>query len=360
MEYRAEFYDYIEVLVSRSASDLHCIVGSKPMFRVYRELMPFIQKAELTEKDIEAFLNLIVKDLVGNPVAYVKENKHLLFSYQHETKTGKKLNFRCVAYLESGNLALAMRLIPLVEKTLEELNLPPILSSIMNRPQGLFLVVGPAGNGKSTALASMIQDCNVSQNKHILTIEDPIEFIFENKRSIISQREIPRDAVDFRSALDTALRADADVLMIGEMREVETMKVMMTAAEVGHLALSTVHANSAASTVDRIIDSFPPLQQQQVVNQFASSLLGVCSIRLLPRISGGLIPACEILLNTTAVSNIIRERRNSGLNSVIQTSSADGMMSLEQSLANLVKKGEIALEVAQNYAPDRVLLSRYL
>lgn len=362
MEYRKELFEYIETLVARNASDLHLISDAKPTFRVYRELNPFIQKEALIESDVESFLGLITENLNldSQPLEYLKKNKKLLFSYKHKTSSEKILNFRCTAYLEGGRVAIAMRLIHLIEKSLEDLNLPPILGKVMESPQGLFLVTGPSGNGKSTALAAMINHLNNVAKKHILTIEDPIEYIFSNKKSIITQLEIPSDGNDFRSSVDLSLRTDSDVIMIGEMREVETIKAMMTAAEVGHLALSTVHSNSAYSTIDRIVDSFEAGKQKQIANQLSGSLLGVCSIRLLPRISGGLIPACEILLNNNAVSNLIREGRTAAILTAIQTGSDQGMISLEKSLADLVKKGEITLDVAHKNAPDKRLVERYL
>lgn len=359
MNYQKELQDYVDTLVSRDASDIHLMVNTKPIFRVYRELTPFIQKDILTKDDIISFLKIITNGQHESG-ADIYEKKHLLFSYQHQTTTGKKVNFRVTAYLERGSISIAMRLIKDKIFTIEELNLPPILKNFMLEKSGLFLVVGPAGNGKSTSLATMLQYCNDNYRKHILTIEDPIEFIFHNNKSIITQREVPSDAETFRQGLDSALRADADILMIGEMRETATMRSVMTAAEVGHLALSTVHANSASSTINRIIDSFPETQQRQISHQLAFSLVGICSIRLIKRKSGGLIPACEILINTSAVANLIRENRVTSINTAIQTGRGEGMISLEHSLAELVKKDEIALESAQIYADDNKILMKYL
>ena len=360
MEHKKDLQDYIDTLVSRAGSDIHIIVGSKPMFRVQRELVPFIQKEVITQEDVLAFFQIIAGADIGELEALLREQKHLMLSYAHTSAGDKEVNFRVTVYYEMGNIAIAMRLIQETERTIEELNLPVMLKEVMQEPSGLFLVVGGTGNGKSTALAAMVTHCNEALRKHILTIEDPIEFIFKDRKSVITQREVPRDAVSFRSALDSALRADADILMIGEMREIETMKAVMTAAEVGHLVLSTVHANSTYGAVNRIMDSFPPAQQQQIAHQLAGSLLGVCSVRLLPRVSGGLIPACEILINTNAVSNLIRERRIESIKTTIQTGKEEGMVSLEQSLADLVKRGEIALEVATLHASNEQVLSRYL
>ena len=352
--------DYVDTLVSRAGSDIHIIVGNKPMFRVQRELVPFIQKAAITEKDSREFFRIIAVSSVVNAQEVLQRKRHLMFSYAHTLSGGAEVNFRVTVYYEMGNIAIAMRLIQETERTVEDLNLPPVLKEVMQEPSGLFLVVGAAGNGKSTTLAAMLTHCNNTLRKHVLTIEDPVEFIFQDRKSIITQREVPGDAASFRSGLDSALRADADILMIGEMREIETMKAVMTAAEVGHLVLSTVHANSTFGAVSRIVDSFPPEQQRQVAHQLSASLLGVCSVRLLPRKSGGLIPACEILINTNAVANLIREGRIESIKSSIQTGREEGMVSLEMSLADLVKRDEIALETAKLYASSEQVLSRYL
>ena len=360
MEYGKELQDYIDTVVAREGSDIHLIVNSKPLFRVRRELVPFIQKEQLTEEDTAAFFRVIAGSRFSNPMETLKEKKYLLFSYRRDTTGDRFINFRVTVYLERNNVAIAMRLIKDGERTIDELKLPPILKSVLQEPNGLFLTVGPVGSGKSTTLAALVNHCNNTLRRHILTIEDPIEFLFTNKKSVITQREVPSDVSTFRSGLDSALRADADILVIGEMRETATMQAVMTAAEVGHLVLSTVHANSASGVVHRIVDSFPHQQQRQIAHQLADALFGICSMRLLPRISGGLIPVCEIMLNTDAVGNLIRENRTASLETVIQTSRDDGMISLENSLADLVREGEISLEVATLYARDKRVLKRYL
>ena len=360
MEYTKELQDYIDTLVVRGGSDIHIITGTKPLFRVQRELVPFIQKEVLTETDTAEFFRIITESRVENAKEVLKKQKYLMFNYTHTTNTGIEVSLRVTAYFEMGNIALAMRLIQQAERTLEELNLPSMLKEVMHEPNGLFLIVGATGHGKSTALAAMVTHCNTTLRKHILTIEDPIEFIFKDRKSTITQQEVPWDALSFRSALDTALRTDADILMIGEMREVETMQAVMTAAEVGHLVLSTVHANSTYGAVNRIVDSFPPEQQRQIAHQLAGSLLGVCSVQLLPRISGGLIPACEILINNEAIGNLIREGRIESIKTTIQTGKEEGMISLERYLADLVKRNEVALEVAALHASSEQALARYL
>ena len=309
--------------------------------------------------DVDSILGILLEGKEDN-LQTLKDKKHLQFSFKYLTEAGLTLNFRTTAYVERGNTAIAMRLIKSNIPTLEDLKLPPILKNIISEPNGLFLIVGPAGHGKSTTLASMIEYCNNSYRKHILTIEDPVEFLFESKKSIITQREVPADSPSFRSALDSSLRADADLIMIGEMRETQTMSSVMTAAEVGHLVLSTVHANSTHSTINRIIDSFEVGQQRQIANQLSSTLVGVCSIRLLPKISGGLVPACEFLLNTAGVANLIRENRIASIKTVIQTGREEGMITLENSLAELVKDGSISLETANLYTDNSSLLNKYL
>ena len=360
MEYSKELHDYIDTLLVRGGSDVHIIAGTKPLFRVQRELVPFIQKEIVTETDTQEFFRIIAGGRIENAEEILKKQKYLMFSYTHTTQNERVVNMRATAYYEMGKIAITMRLVQESERTIEELNLPPVLKEVMHEPNGLFLIVGATGSGKSTSLAAMVTHCNNSLRKHILTIEDPIEFIFQDRKSTITQQEIPWDALSFRAALDTALRTDADILMIGEMREVATMQAVMTAAEVGHLVLSTVHANSSYGAINRVIDSFPPEQQRQIAQQLAASLLGVCAIRLLPRVSGGLIPACEILINNNAIGNLIREGRVESIKSTIQTGKEEGMISLEQSLADLVKRNEVALEVATLHAASEQALSRYL
>ena len=235
-------------------------------------------------------------------------------------------------------------------KTIEELNLPTILKDFTRKKQGFFLVVGPVGQGKSTTLSAMINTINQESSQHILTIEDPIEILYKADKSIINQREIGSDAPDFPQALKAAFREDVNVLMIGEMRDSETMAAAVTAAETGHLVFATLHTNNASQSIDRIIDSFPANQQGQIRLQLASSLLGIFSQRLIPRISGGRIPAYELLINNKAIANLIREERVHEIDTVIETSSQDGMIDMNRSLIDLVQKGEISMESAYQFA----------
>jgi len=253
-----------------------------------------------------------------------------------------------------------MRLIPTEVKSFTELNLPPILETFAKSKQGFFLVVGPIGVGKSTTLATIIETINLERLEHIVTIEDPVEYIFEPKKAIIDQREVKLDTPDFHTALRGVFRQDADVLMIGEMRDPETISTAVTAAETGHLVLSTLHTNTAGQTVDRIIDSFPADQQTQIRLQLSNSLLGIFSQRLIPRISGGLVPAFELLINNNATANLIREKRTQEISSVVATSSEEGMIDLNRCLVELVRKGEVTVENAFRFSADPKTLERMI
>ena len=255
-----------------------------------------------------------------------------------------------------------MRLIPAQIKSIEELNLPPVLYDFARLSQGFVLLVGPAGHGKSTTLAAILDEINHKKTDHIITVEDPIEYIFTQDKCIISQREVKNDTTDFHKALRSLLRQDPDVIMIGEMRDAESIATAMTAAETGHLVFSTLHTNSASQTIDRIIDSFPAEQQNQIASQLAAVLVGVISERLIPKIDGGRAPVCEIMITNPAIRNLIRERKSYQIDLVIETSIQEGMMTLNRSLANLVKKKEISLENAELYSLNpselRILLER--
>jgi len=259
-------------------------------------------------------------------------------------------------------MAAALRLIPAQIKTLEELNLPPILHDFTKLSQGFVLVVGPAGHGKSTTLAALLDEINHSRTDHIITIEDPIEYMFSQDKCIVSQREVKTDTLDFHNGLRSLLRQDPDVIMIGEMRDTESIAMAMTAAETGHLVFSTLHTNSASQTVDRIIDSFPAEQQGQISSQLAATLVGIVSERLIPRIEGGRLPACEIMISNPAIRNLIRERKAYQIDLVIETSVQEGMLTLNRALVDLVKKKAISLENAELYSLNpselRILLER--
>ncbi len=305
-----------------------------------KEDMIGILKVMLDEKKIERFL----------------EEQEVDFAYTYQDKH----RFRCNAYFQKGQIAIAIRLVPTV-KTLQELRLPPILESFARKKQGFFLVVGPVGQGKSTTLAAMIHMINNERAERIVTVEDPIEHIYEANRSIIDQREVGIDTKDFNTALKSIFREDVNVILIGEMRSPETISTAVTAAETGHLVFSTLHTNNASQTIDRIVDSFTSSgQQDQIRAQLSSSLLGIFSQRLIPRISGGLVPAYELLINNNAVSNLIREKRTHEIDVVIETGFESGMVDMNRSLLELVRLGEITIENAFLYSFNPKSLERMM
>ncbi|MGC9605237.1 MAG: PilT/PilU family type 4a pilus ATPase [Minisyncoccia bacterium] len=338
MDYRKEIEDLVNLVLKEDGSDLHLSAGRPPVIRVAGNLIPLLKKPILSDVDMKGFVEIFISQ--ENKEILIKE-KNADFSYSFPNA-----RFRGNAYYRQGALAIALRLIPRVIRTLSELNLPPILETFTRKPMGFFLVVGPIGQGKTTTLATMVELINQTRTEHILTIEDPIEYQFESKKSIIDQREVRLDTPDFQNALVAMFREDIDVCMVGEMRDTATISTAVTAAETGHLIFSTLHTNNAAQTINRIIDSFGPNQQDQIRVQLAGSLTGIFSQRLLPRISGGLIPAYELLINNSAVSNLIREKRIHEIDTVIETSSQEGMIDLNRSLAELVRAGEITMENA--------------
>lgn len=345
--------ELLDIVVKEAGSDLHLYPGGPPMIRVSGSLVPLSKYPPLTNKETEAMLQSIVTE--DRWKSYV-ENQTIDLSYAHKADT----RFRINGYRSQGTTSLALRLIPHAIRTFSELNLPSVLEVFTQRKQGFFLVVGPVGHGKSTTLATMIDRINDTRAEHILTIEDPVEYLFAQKKSLIHQREVHVDTKDFHTALQSTFREDVDVIMVGEMRDYETISSAVTAAETGHLVLSTLHTNSAAQTIDRIIDMFPAEQQGQVRVQLAGSLIGIFSQRLIPRVSGGLIPAYELLINNNAVSTLIRESRTHEIGSVIQISSQEGMIDMDRSLADLVRRGEVTVEHAYEHAMDPKTFERYL
>ncbi|MFH1402169.1 MAG: PilT/PilU family type 4a pilus ATPase [Patescibacteria group bacterium] len=342
MDYKNLIKELIAEVVKENASDLHLSKDRHPIIRVHGSLYALEAMPVLSADDI---LNIVTELLTPEYKKLFLEKKEIDFSYD-----AFEARFRGSCFFSQRAIGVSLRLIPKKIKTLEELNLPPILKTFTQKQQGFFLVVGPMGHGKSTTLSSMIEMINQDRAEHIVTVEDPIEYIFQKGKSIIDQREIKIDTNDFPTALHSAFRQDADVLMIGEMRGLETISTSVTAAETGHLVFSTLHTNNAAQTIDRIIDVFSPQQQNQIRIQIAGSLLGIFSQRLIPRVSGGLIPAYELLINNNAVANLIRERRSYEIQNVIETSSKQGMVSLNKSLEELVRLGEITLDNAQKYS----------
>lgn len=346
--------DLIEIVIKENGSDIHLSEGRIPVLRVSGDLIPLTNKKEVSREDMVKILGELLSD--GNKEIF-KKKQQVDFSYSYKND---QVRFRGNAFIQKGKYSLALRLIPSKIRTIAELNLPPVIEMFSRKKQGFFLVVGPTGHGKSTTLAALIDMINESRLEHIITIEDPIEYVFTPKKSIIDQREINSDTPDFSTALHGLFRQDVDVVMIGEMRTPETMSTAVTAAETGHLVLSTLHTNNAAQTIDRIIDSFPGNQQDQIRLQLAGSLIGIFSQRLVPRISGGLVPAYELLIANSAVSNLIRERRSHEINTVIETSSDEGMIDLNRSLAELVRAGEITIENAYLHTTSQRTLEKLL
>lgn len=339
MDYQKEFESLIETVLHEGASDLHLSALRRPMMRVGGFLLPLLKRPLLSKDDTMGFASVL---LSKHGVESLLATKEADFAYSYKDS----VRFRCNAFVQQGMIGLALRLIPRTILTLEELGLPPVLEIFTRKRQGFFLAVGPVGQGKTTTLASMIDCINNERSEHIITIEDPIEYVFEQKKSSIDQREVGIDTADFHAALQSTFRQDVNVIMVGEMRGLETISTAVSAAETGHLVLSTLHTNNAAQTIDRIIDSFPADQQDQIRVQLAGSLSGIFSQRLLPRISGGRIPAYELLVANPAVANLIREGRTHEVNTVIETGSEQGMIDMNRCLADLVRAGEITVENA--------------
>ncbi|MDO8474205.1 MAG: type IV pilus twitching motility protein PilT [bacterium] len=335
--------ELLELSLKEKASDLHLSVGHPPVLRIAGRLVPLIKKAVFSPEDIQQLVfSLMTEDQKDRLV----REKEVDFSYNFD----ERARFRINVFYQKGVLSAALRLIPAQIKTIDELNLPPILHQFANATQGFILITGPSSHGKSTTLAAIIDEINHTRADHIITIEDPIEYVFTDDKAIIDQREVRQDALSFPTALRATFRQDPDVIMVGEMRDAETIATAITAAETGHLVFATLHTNSASQTVHRIVDSFAPEQQAQVRSQLSGSLLGVVSQRLVPRIKGGLIPAAEIMISNPAVANLIRENKIHELPLVIETSAEIGMISLNRALANLVRAREVTLENALTYS----------
>jgi len=343
----------LEEVIKKNASDLHLQVGLPPMLRVDGALVAVASADSLTEESVEALIFAVLDE---DQKQILLKDKEFDFSFAF----GDLGRFRVNAFHERGNLAAALRLIPNELLTLEQLGLPPVVSKFAEYPRGLVLVTGPTGSGKSTTLAAMIHKINHERATHIITIEDPIEFTHKSNKSVIVQREVHYDTYSFSAALRSSLREDPDVVLIGEMRDLETIAAAITIAETGHLVFATLHTNSAAQSIDRMIDVFPPHQQPQIRAQLSNILMAICSQRLIPTIGGGRIAAAEILVATPAVRNIIREGKSHQLEAVIQTGAEFGMQSMDKTLVGLIHNGSITYEEARNYAVDLDELDRLM
>lgn len=343
----------LEEVIKKKASDMHLQVGLPPMLRVDGALAAVSGAVALTDESIEALIFAVLDE---DQKQILLKDKEFDFSFSF----GDMGRFRVNAFHERGNLAAAFRLIPTDILTIEQLGLPEIVAKFADYPRGLVLVTGPTGSGKSTSLASLIDKINTEQSRHIITIEDPIEYAHSSKQSVIVQREVHYDTYSFNAALRSALRQDPDVVLIGEMRDLETIASAITIAETGHLVFATLHTNSAAQSIDRMIDVFPPHQQPQIRAQLSNILMAICSQRLVPSIGGGRIAAAEIMIGTPAVRNIIREGKSHQLDAVIQTGGEYGMQSMDKQLANLIHAGTITYEEAKKVATDIAELDRMM
>lgn len=342
-DYQEQLKELLSLAIKAQASDLHISAGHPPVLRIAGQLSPLIKKKKLSPEETQGLAFALITS--SQRERFLK-NKEIDFSYNFENKS----RFRVNIFFQSRGVSVALRLIPNEISTLKELNLPPVLRKFTLPTQGFVLMTGPSSHGKSTTLAALINEINHNRTDHIITIEDPIEYVFEDDKCIIDQREVYQDTLSFARALRSTFRQDPDVIMVGEMRDPETISTAITAAETGHLVFATLHTNSAAQSIHRIVDSFPPNQQHQIRAQLSGSLLGVVSQRLIPWLKGGLIPACEIMISTPAVASLIRENKIHELPLVIETSAEKGMISLNRYLAGLVKKGEISVKSALNYS----------
>jgi len=343
MDYSQLLKKYLDITVQKNASDLHLVTGYPPIIRINGELWAVPKEPPLAACDSQGLAFALMTSEQQNQFLKFKE---IDFSYAFEGKE----RFRTNVFFQRGCISCALRLIPTKIRTVSELNLPPVMQRFIESQQGFVMITGPASHGKSTTLAALIDAINHTRCSHIVTIEDPIEYLFTPDSSVIEQRELNSDTYSFSMALRSVFRQDPDVVMIGEMRDAETIGTALTAAETGHLVFATLHTNSAAQSIHRIVDSFPAEQQGQVRAQLSSSLLGIVSQRLILSNKGAMVPACEVLFNNSAVGNLVRENKIHEIPLVIDTSSNDGMISLNKSLANLVKSGDIDLERALSYS----------
>ncbi len=333
----------LDIVVTRNSSDLHLQANKPPMLRLDGALVPIAGTPNLSKQECG---DLVLSMMKPEQKERFIENKELDFSYA----LSDRARFRVNAFFERSNMAAALRLIPTTIPTLESLSLPKIMRNFTELSQGLVLITGPTGSGKSTSLASLIDIINTEKSVHIVTVEDPIEYQHNHKSSVIVQREIQTDTDSFANALKSALREDIDVVLVGEMRDLETISTALTIAETGHLVFATLHTNSAAQTIDRIIDVFPPSQQQQIRIQLSSVLQGIVAQRLIPKIGGGRMAVCEVLVVNGATRNLIREAKTFQIDSIIQTGGAAGMQGFDRTLASIVKQGLISYDTAKGYA----------
>lgn len=335
---------YLDFAVDKNASDLHLINGIPATVRIDGRLINIPEAPILNQATIKSLISEFTQ---ARMLDGLKTKREVDFSFGY-----KDMRFRVNLYFQKGSEAASLRLLPKEIRSIQELALPPILEKFTEHNQGFVIISGPTGSGKSTTLASLIDKVNKEQRKHIITIEDPIEYVFEHQKSVISQREIGTDTDSFSKSLRSVLREDPDVVLVGEMRDLETIEAALTIAETGHLVFTTLHTNSASQTADRIVNVFPSHMRQQISNQLASVLLGVISQRLIPKIGGGRVMASEIMLANSAIKSLIREGKTYQIPNVIQTSASEGMVSLDKVLAEYVSKGDVSLEDALSWCVD--------
>ena len=345
MTSKEQLNQLLDIAIKKDASDLHISSGRPPILRLNKKLSAIAGYPNFTPEQIQGFVGCLLSE--DQKKRLVRE-RDIDVAYSFNDKA----RFRVAVYYELSILSIVMRLIPAKIKTIDELNLPPIVREFAKPSQGFVLVVGPTGHGKSTVLASLIDSINHTRQDHIVTIEDPIEYVFKQDKCIIDQRQVGIDTRSFKHGLRAVFRADADVIMIGEMRDAPTIAIAVTAAETGHLVFSTLHTNTAAQTIDRIIDSFPGEQQPQIRAQLASNLFGIISRRLIPTLDNDITSAVEVLVVDSAVRNLIREGKTAQIDLAIQTGRDIGMISLNQSLLGLMSKGEINQDTAEIFSPN--------
>lgn len=342
---------YLEECIKRNASDLHIQVGLPPILRIDGALGPISGAPILTEEVVET---LVFSTLDSTQREILMKDKEFDYSFSF----GELGRFRVNAFHERGNLAAAFRLIPNKMPTIDELGMPQVVSTFADYPRGLVLVTGPTGSGKSTTLAALLNKINEEKAVHIITVEDPVEFTHKSKRSVVVQREVHYDTFSFSRALKSILREDPDVVLVGEMRDLETMSAAITIAETGHLVFATLHTNSAAQSIDRMIDVFPAHQQPQIRSQLANILMAICSQRLIPAVAGGRVAATEIMIANTAVRSIIREGKTHQLDTAIQTGINEGMQTMDRTLVKMVQSGIISYDNAREYAVNMAEFER--
>ncbi|OGZ73043.1 MAG: type IV pili twitching motility protein PilT [Candidatus Staskawiczbacteria bacterium RIFCSPLOWO2_01_FULL_38_12b] len=353
MDYLQTFKKILSMTIEQEASDLLISIGHPPVIRITGQLIPLIDEKKVTAEVSKGFAFALLTEPQKQKFLLEKE---IDFSYDFDGQA----RFRVNIFFQRDSISLALRLISSTIRTIEDLHLPPILHEFTHKSQGLLLITGASGQGKSTTLAALLDEINHTKAMHIITIENPIEYIYQGDKSVIEQREVLTDTNSFANALKATFRQNPDVIMVGEMRDLETISTTITAAETGHLVFATLHTNSASQSIHRMVDVFPAEQQNQIRFQLAGSLLGVISQRLIPRINGGFIPVCEVMLCNNAISNLIRENKNHEIPAVIETSSKDGMISLNRALIDLVRRKEISPKSAIDYSANPMELKNLL